>query len=303
MSAAETPILAVEESLTHSGSIASLAKALAAAQLQFKSVVKSHKNPHYGSMYADLADLIEATKEALSRNGIALIQSPRLTGQKVGVTTLIVHESGEWLRDELQMPAAQRERFDAQSVGSGITYARRYAYQSLLNIAGEDDDDGNAAAGKGERANGKAAANGDLETLQPSASPNRGHGNEGLERPKIAAFNPDQGIDSITGRIAKLEIKSSKKGSKYLQVTMGDEKLYCFASHVQNALTGKTGSLAMLTFETDEKDGKKFRQVVDVISLDGKPYRDGRPASEAEAFEREFGLSESDLPGQAVNFR
>ena len=37
----------------------------------------------------------------------------------------------------------------AQSIGSALTYARRYALQSILGLAAEDDD-GNAASGRQE---------------------------------------------------------------------------------------------------------------------------------------------------------
>ena len=36
--------------------------------------------------------------------------------------------------------------WDVQSVGSAVTYARRYSLQCLLGIAADEDDDGNAAA-------------------------------------------------------------------------------------------------------------------------------------------------------------
>jgi len=36
-------------------------------------------------------------------------------------------------------------KFDQQSIGSAITYARRYTWQALIGVAAEEDDDGNAA--------------------------------------------------------------------------------------------------------------------------------------------------------------
>ena len=134
----------------HSDSIAKLATALAAAEQEFGPIVKDTKNPYYNSMYADLSTLIDATRKALSKNGLAIMQFPKLTDQTVTVTTMLTHTSGEWIKDELSLPATGlgkdgRVKFDAQSVGSAITYARRYAYQALLNIAAEADDDGNEA--------------------------------------------------------------------------------------------------------------------------------------------------------------
>jgi hypothetical protein len=62
---------------------------------------------------------------------------------------LLSHSSGEWIKDELELPIA---KFDAQGTGSVITYARRYAYQAIVGVAAEDDDgDGNAASQKFEK--------------------------------------------------------------------------------------------------------------------------------------------------------
>src|SRR6202035_3393867 len=44
-----------------------------------------------------------------------------------------------------------RVRFDAQSCGSAQTYARRYAYQALVGVAAEPDDDGNQSVGMGSK--------------------------------------------------------------------------------------------------------------------------------------------------------
>lgn len=137
--------------LRHSPTIGELGKALAAAGLEFDTAVKDTSNPFFKSKYADLAELIRATRKALSQHGLAVIQSPRVSERSAKVTTMLLHSSGEWIADDLELPAAQGTKFDAQTVGSAITYARRYAYQSILNIAGEVDDDGNAAVGGKER--------------------------------------------------------------------------------------------------------------------------------------------------------
>ena len=131
--------------LTHSPEIGELAKAMAAARKKFKTVKKDTINPFFKSKYADLAGVIEATETALAENDLIVVQSPRFNGQTITVTTMLLHGSGQWLRDDLQMPMS---KFDAQGAGSAITYARRYSYQSFVNVAAEADDDGNAASGK-----------------------------------------------------------------------------------------------------------------------------------------------------------
>jgi len=65
------------------------------------------------------------------------------------VTTLLAHSSGEWMESDLTLPADQENKFNAQTVGSAITYTRRYALLGMLNVSAEDDDDGNAAVGGG----------------------------------------------------------------------------------------------------------------------------------------------------------
>jgi hypothetical protein len=153
-------------SFEHSPSIAKLAEALAVASQSFTPAFKDTQNPAYRSKYAPLENLIDATREALSRVGLALLQLPSLWGTDVVVTTVLVHSSGEWISSSLQLPGTMRDRFDAQSVGSGITYARRYALQSILNIAGEVDDDGNAAAGIGSKEAAQAVAQRKIETYE-----------------------------------------------------------------------------------------------------------------------------------------
>jgi hypothetical protein len=149
----------VETSYQKSDKIGKLVQALAKARLSFSTVKKEQENPYYKSKYADLNSLIEATKNALAVNELAVIQLPSNNGQGVEIETLLVHSSDEWISCRLRMPIAKA---DAQGVGSAITYGRRYAYGAILNIASEDDDDGNAATGKGPERGAKATDTGGL---------------------------------------------------------------------------------------------------------------------------------------------
>jgi len=140
-----------------SGEIGEIAAALVAAQAKFGAAVKDSANPAYRSKYADLSSCIEATQKSLSENGIAVLQAPQLDGQMVTITTRLQHKSGQWYESDLTLPAVQRERFDAQSVGSAITYGRRYSLQAILNLATADDD-GNLASGIGTKEAAQAVA-------------------------------------------------------------------------------------------------------------------------------------------------
>lgn len=131
-----------------SPTIGELTKALAAAHKDFKPVLKDANNPFFKSKYADLAGVIDATGDALSAHDLAVIQSPgRIANGHIFLTTLLSHSSGEWVKDELELPIS---KFDAQGTGSAITYARRYAYQAIVGVAAEDDD-GDAASQKFEK--------------------------------------------------------------------------------------------------------------------------------------------------------
>jgi hypothetical protein len=64
----------------------------------------------------------------------------------VSVVSRLIHISGEWIEGTISLPSGTQNRYDAQTVGSAITYARRYSYMGILGIAPEDDD-GSTASG------------------------------------------------------------------------------------------------------------------------------------------------------------
>ena len=137
----------VRETSSQSPSIDKLIEGLAKAQGEFKPILKDTQNPFFKSKYADLATIIAATQPALSKHGLSVMQLPRVDAHQARVKTILAHSSGQWVSTELMLPAAQGSKFDAQTVGSALTYARRYALQAILGVAADVDDDGNAAAG------------------------------------------------------------------------------------------------------------------------------------------------------------
>ena len=131
-----------------SPTIASLAKALSAAQGEVEGAVKGRKNDHFRSKYADLAAVWDACREALTKHGLAVVQSPGPCADgRMEMTTMLAHASGEWMRGTLTIPLA---KVDAQAYGSATTYARRYALAAFVGVAPEDDD-GNAATAAAPR--------------------------------------------------------------------------------------------------------------------------------------------------------
>ena len=126
---------------------AELFTALAEAQGAIGNAEKNAENPHYKKSYADLASATNASRQHLAKNGLSVIQSSAQCGEEWVLTTFIAHKAGGWMRSNTPLLIGKK---DMQGLGSAITYARRYALMSMLNIAAEDDDgnlasDGNAA--------------------------------------------------------------------------------------------------------------------------------------------------------------
>ena len=129
--------------MNKSESIQNLAKALTAFQREVKNPANTAINPHFKSKYAPLNEILNEVRPILAKNGLSVIQSPSGDGDKVIITTLLMHESGEWI--EACPLVLKTDRPTAQGAGSAITYGRRYSLAAVLGISSEDDDDGNGA--------------------------------------------------------------------------------------------------------------------------------------------------------------
>lgn len=140
---------------------------LAKAQMELKKAIKSADNPYFKSRYAGLDEVIEACRNTLNKFGIAVTQTveyvPETTKeerllpnnnhtetvivtpqQTILVTTLLYGEQS--IRSVMPL---EYKRGDMQSLGSAMTYARRYSLQSICCLAtDEPDDDGNKAVGE-----------------------------------------------------------------------------------------------------------------------------------------------------------
>jgi hypothetical protein len=129
--------------MKRSEAINELVTALAIAQGKIGGALRDAKNPFYDSTYADLASVWSACREALSSNGLSVVQSAQCIDTdaaipiRVVVTTLLAHTSGQWLESELSMWPRDNS---PHAIGSAISYARRYSLASMVGIYQEDDD-------------------------------------------------------------------------------------------------------------------------------------------------------------------
>lgn len=114
-----------------------IATALNKAQDEMGGAAKDAKNPFFKSKYADLSSVVKAVKEPFASNGLSYSQFPIYQDGLVGVETILMHTSGQWISSVLLLPMTKK---DPQAAGSAITYARRYSLQAVAGIPSEDDD-------------------------------------------------------------------------------------------------------------------------------------------------------------------
>lgn len=128
--------------MKRSETINKICSALSKAQGEFTNPKKTKTNPYYNSKYADMADILDAIRPVLLKNELSIIQDTENGDlDRVIITTTLMHSSGEYF--ESGALTLKPDKITAQGVGAAITYGRRYSISSILNIASEDDDDGN----------------------------------------------------------------------------------------------------------------------------------------------------------------
>jgi len=134
--------------LNKSETIVELAKALSRFQAEVKNPANTANNPFYKSKYAPLSEILNVVRPVLANHGLSVMQMPGGDSQETSITTVLMHESGEWIESEpLTMKSVKN---DPQGAGSVITYARRYSISAILGISSEGDDDANSASGLDE---------------------------------------------------------------------------------------------------------------------------------------------------------
>lgn len=139
----------------------------------------------YTYSYTDLAGINAAIDKPFAENGLRALSDVSVktsdTGHReLSVSTLIIHETGEWMRSQpIVYPAATT----VQDLGGQITYLKRYSLSATLNLATEADDDANGASG-----------NPDMDSLpknsQGPSNANKGKQENGTKPQQAPAADP-----------------------------------------------------------------------------------------------------------------
>ena len=169
--------------MKHSEQINELGSALVKAQLLISGATKDGTNPHFKSNFATLQSCIEASRPALTENGLSVIQGAE-TNEHGGIslTTMLLHTSGQWVQASLEMTPdpVTMKRNASQALGSALSYARRYGYSSLVGLY-QTDDDGESAGSNG---------NGEVRT-------------HGLTKPTITTVPENTVLEQLPRNLAK----------------------------------------------------------------------------------------------------
>lgn len=264
--------------MNKSESIAKLSGALSKAQSEMPAAELNATNPFLKNKYADLGSIIKAAKPVLGKHGLSVAQSTTSNNGDIGVTTLLIHESGEWLEDTVYLPLGdEKGKSQAQVAGSIVSYLRRYSLASMLCIYADEDTDGETGKGEKPKAENKPVA---------QQKPEKSNGDKTQSRP----YPPEKVREGIM-----LKAKSHKpfnpteKQRNLLRYGLelcfaGDENAEDKRHTVLNYLLGSAS--------TKDVDGQHFRAIIeDWLKLaqdDGGEYAvDSMACKEAEAIYRE----------------
>lgn len=154
------------EQTNHSEQINELAAALAVAQGKFQPIKRSKnvevsgttkdgKPYRYKYAYAPLDEILNATRPALSENGLAIIQTTKEGDGGTILKTSLIHSSGQWYDSYKNLGKYDKP----QEFGGALTYYRRYEISTVLGVSSEEDDDANGVTGNEAQYKQKPATN------------------------------------------------------------------------------------------------------------------------------------------------
>jgi hypothetical protein len=119
-------------------------KNLAAAKIKATATLPKLERDKPGARgrYATLANVLDTIREPFANAGLTFLEGVHRVNDEVVVEVTLVHaESGEMVTHHLPLPGGNT----AQTIGSAITYGRRYLLMTMAGIA-PDDDDGEMAS-------------------------------------------------------------------------------------------------------------------------------------------------------------
>jgi hypothetical protein len=128
-----------------------LLDAMVAVQAETHTLPKDATNPHFGSKFVPLDTIVENVGPLLAKHQLVWMALPvRDSNGEPALHYKLLHAPSRECVDGVMPLLLQKQ--DSQSMGSAITYARRYALCAVLNLVADDDDDGAANTNTGGQA-------------------------------------------------------------------------------------------------------------------------------------------------------
>lgn len=122
-------------------------KAIDLVKKSIKPLKKTKVSADGSYKYVTLDDVLETLKKTLQRNKLGFVQFVEQSENGNSLTTVVYHVSGQFISTSARIPDIKDDFLSTmQSVGSNITYMRRYALCTIFGICSEDDTDGNSSA-------------------------------------------------------------------------------------------------------------------------------------------------------------
>lgn len=231
-------------------SYGALAAALAKAQMAFpvisrdkKVTVQTKTGGTYTFNYAPLDSILSAVRGPLAENGLAISQL--LDGDEL--VTMLLHKDGQTLTGRFSLPHSENETI--QTLGSAITYLRRYSLQAILGIAAEEDDDGNRAAGNTVRTKGSEETSPDGSLI----------GTVTQGKPPV---DYELRQEATKGAMAGFKLSQGRKGLQVLAYGALASALQPFLKGLDGQRVQVWGSIALIDWERDGKPMPPYRRLI-----------------------------------------
>lgn len=146
-------MLAMKERIDADAARRAFSDAMAACQAEMQPVARNKKNDQTRSKYADLAAIYTACKPLVSKYGFSFSTFPASTEKPgmMGVRWTLRHKAGHEESDMAEIPLDDKgmkgtaNKTQTHAFGSTASYARRYLFCMIFDIATGDDDDGQSA--------------------------------------------------------------------------------------------------------------------------------------------------------------
>ncbi len=111
--------------------------AMAKAQGDYPTIGYNKENPYFKSGYATLDHIMVRIRPILAKNGISMIQQRRYSDDgEMMLHTILKHSSGQWIESRSRVLPPKN---DMQTLGSTLSYLKRYDAMALLGVTVSED--------------------------------------------------------------------------------------------------------------------------------------------------------------------